>query len=108
MKDERQLQINAAAFLRFLPHVDVFRKRCIQLETDMEMDMDTLKKHLVQAGYVKVNYVDRPCTFASRGGIIDVFTLQYENPIRIEFFDTEIESIRMFDANAIAITIIHF
>ena len=96
---EKIIICNTAAFLRFLPHVDVFRKRCIQLETDMEMDMDTLKKHLVQAGYVKVNYVDRPCTFASRGGIIDVFTLQYENPIRIEFFDTEIESIRMFDEN---------
>ncbi|MEO2566035.1 IclR family transcriptional regulator C-terminal domain-containing protein, partial [Clostridium tertium] len=43
------------------------------------------------------NYVDKPCTYACRGGIIDIFSLEYDYPIRIEFFDTEIESIRFFN-----------
>ena len=33
------------------------------------------------------------------GGVIDVYSIQYDNPIRIEFFDDEIESLRFFDKN---------
>src|SRR5690606_24515852 len=39
-----------------------------------------------------------PMTFAVRGGIVDVFALNHENPIRIEFFDDEVENIRYYDA----------
>lgn len=38
-----------------------------------------------------------PGSFASRGGILDVYSLNYPDPIRIEFFDTEIDSIRFFN-----------
>ncbi len=93
----RLIICNVAAFLKFLPDVDVFRTNCFKLEVDQSIEMNTLKERLNMAGYSKVNYVDRPCTYASRGGIIDVYTLQYEHPIRIEFFDTDIESIRFFD-----------
>jgi transcription-repair coupling factor (superfamily II helicase) len=41
--------------------------------------------------------VDQPLTFSIRGGIIDVYSINHDHPIRIEFFDTEIESIRYFD-----------
>lgn len=94
---ERIIICNTAAFLRFLPDVSFYQSMCQTLKVDMELDMNTLKAQLQRSGYAKVNYVDRPCTYASRGGIIDIFSLQYENPIRIEFFDTEIESIRFFD-----------
>ena len=36
-------------------------------------------------------------SFTIRGGIIDIFPIQLENPVRIELFDIEIDSIRMFD-----------
>ena len=88
---------NVAAFLKFLPDVHFFKENCINLCIDQEIEPSVLKEKLVRAGFVKVNYVDRPCTFATRGGIIDVFPLEYESPIRIEFFDKEIESIRYFD-----------
>lgn len=94
---ERIIICNTAAFLRFLPDVSFYQSMCQTLKVDMELDMNTLKAQLQRSGYAKVNYVDRPCTYASRGGIIDIFSLQYENPIRIEFFDTEIDSIRFFD-----------
>ena len=56
-----------------------------------------MKEILFRCGYEACNRVDRPLTFAARGGIIDVFSINYDHPIRIEFFDTEIDSIRFFD-----------
>lgn len=88
---------NTAGFLRYLPQFDFFKSLCFSLKQDQQMDMKTLKQKLNRAGYAKVNYVDRPCTYASRGGIIDIFSLQYDHPVRIEFFDTEIDNIRFFD-----------
>lgn len=98
-KEPKIIICNLAAYVRFLPEVSYFKQNCITLKADMEYDMKTLKEKLNRMGYTKLNYVDRPCTFASRGGIVDIFSLEYENPIRIEFFDTEIESIRFFDVN---------
>lgn len=88
---------NTAGFLRFLPDRDFFESQIFSIKPGMSMDMAELKKKLNRAGYSKVNYVDRPLTYASRGGIIDVFPLDQEHPIRIEFFDTEIDSLRFFD-----------
>jgi transcription-repair coupling factor (superfamily II helicase) len=61
------------------------------------MNMNELKRRLMAGGYQQTAHIDQPLCFAYRGGIIDVFSINYENPIRIEFFDTEIESIRFFD-----------
>ena len=88
---------STASFTRYLPDPAFFRSNCMDLTVDQELDLHTLKEKLIRIGYTRLNYVDRPCTFASRGGIIDIFSLEYEHPIRIEFFDTQIESIRFFD-----------
>ena len=52
---------------------------------------------MLDSGYYKTNKIDQSLQFASRGDIVDVFSLNYENPIRIEFFDDSVESIRFFD-----------
>ena len=49
-------------------------------------------------GYVRQPMVTAPGEFALRGGIIDIYPLYLENPIRIELFDTEVDSIRTFSA----------
>ena len=90
------LIVNAAAYMRFLPDHDFFMNSAIDLHTGMEITMDDLKKKLQRIGYGKVNYVEHPSTYASRGGIIDIYSVEYNNPIRVEFFDTEIDSIRFF------------
>ena len=95
-KEPKIIICNVAAYLRYLPDVDFFRSCQFPITVNQEVDRKQLIEHLNRAGYVKVNYVDRPCTFAYRGEIIDIFTLEYEHPIRIEFFDTEVESIRFF------------
>lgn len=86
-----------SALIRYLPLPSDFQKGCIHIQTGMEMDMKELKKFLMSGGYRQTSHIDQPLTFASRGGIVDVYSINYKNPIRIEFFDTEIDSIRFFD-----------
>lgn len=89
--------MNAAAAIHYLPAPDVFDKHCINVKTNEEIPYDQLQELLFEAGYTHVNRVDQPLCYASRGGIIDVYSMNYDHPIRIEFFDNEIESIRFFD-----------
>jgi len=49
-------------------------------------------------GYLETEKVEQPGCFAIRGGIIDIYPLQYSNPIRIEFFGNKIESLREFSS----------
>lgn len=89
-----------SALLRFLPLPQDFKQCCIHIETGMEMNMNELKRKLIAGGYRQTSHIDQPLTFASRGGIIDVYSINYDNPIRIEFFDTEVDSIRFFDSSS--------
>ncbi len=62
-----------------------------QLDTDFIMDM------LVEYGFRYTDFVYEPGFFSIRGGIIDVFSFGNDMPYRIELFDDEVESIRVFD-----------
>ena len=54
---------------------------------------------MCKLGYDIFPYVLEPGNIAIRGSIVDVFPSNLKNPIRVEFFDNEIESIRTFDIN---------
>ena len=88
---------NSSALVRYLPNIEVFKECCIEIHQDMEIEMEQLKLLLIKAGYQQVTHIDTPLTFAVRGGIIDVYSINYDDPIRIEFFDNIIDSIRFFD-----------
>ncbi|MGL5978551.1 MAG: transcription-repair coupling factor [Erysipelotrichaceae bacterium] len=88
---------HTAALIKRLPNPATFAHYYLNLRIDEEERLDTLKAKLLQAGYQAVQRIDQPLCFASRGGIIDVYSMNYEYPIRIEFFDTVIDSIRFFD-----------
>ncbi|MBQ0004672.1 MAG: transcription-repair coupling factor [Clostridiales bacterium] len=75
---------------RFKSHISV-------LEAGQVIDPSELKELLVESGYEAVTVTESVGEFTSRGGIIDVYTPSYDNPLRIEFFDDEIDSIRIFD-----------
>ena len=70
-----------------------------ELETGSEHDPDQLVKLLESAGFEKVDYIHNRGQYALRGGILDIYTWQAPLPVRVEFFDTEIDSIREFDLN---------
>ncbi len=74
-----------------------FKDHIITLDIGDEFDIEELCKQLVIMGYSHEELVEGMGQFAIRGGIVDVFPPDMENPIRIEFFDTEVDSIRTFD-----------
>ncbi|MCH1942813.1 transcription-repair coupling factor [Holdemania massiliensis] len=88
---------HASALVRYLPSPAQFKLCTILLKTGMEVSMNELKRTLIAAGYQQTARVDQPLCFASRGGIIDIYSINSDAPVRIEFFDTEIDSIRTFD-----------
>lgn len=64
------------------------------------VDVEALEKQLTQMGYERCAMVDGQGKFAVRGGIIDIFSYTDEAPVRIELWDDEIDSIRMFDVES--------
>lgn len=75
---------------------DRMKKASFSLEVGDDLDLEDLLARLVALGYERVDQVEGPGQFSNRGGIVDLFTYE-KNPIRIEFFDTEVDSIRTFD-----------
>lgn len=61
------------------------------------IDRENFRRNLEQAGYIAVGNVLSPGEFAVRGALFDLFPMGQELPIRIDFFDDEIDSIRTFD-----------
>ena len=61
------------------------------------VSIQNIKKQLQIAGYAPVNQVVSPGEYALRGNIIDIFPMGSDLPFRVEFFDDEIETIRLFD-----------
>lgn len=88
---------HTAGVMRNLCDPQLFLQHTLHLKQDDEIPYDQLKSTLFAAGYTHVSRVDQPLCYAARGGIIDVYSMNYDHPIRIEFFDNLIESIRFFD-----------
>lgn len=61
------------------------------------LDLEHLTAFLVQNGYTRTETVREAGEYAMRGGIIDIFPPGYEEPLRLDLFGDEIESVRAFD-----------
>jgi transcription-repair coupling factor (superfamily II helicase) len=72
------------------------RPRPIELSPGLEVGVEGLSETLALAGYERVERVDDRGQFAVRGGIVDAFPTTGREPLRVEFFGDEIESIRAF------------
>ncbi len=84
----------------YLMPLEQIRERLLHFKSDSELDMDALKTSLVELGYERVGQVEMPGQFSVRGGIIDIYPLTEENPLRIELWGDEIDSIRSFDVQS--------
>ena len=67
------------------------------IEVGAQLDVEAFIGELGSAGYERVPVVMERGQFARRGGIVDFFSYQAEEPLRVEWLDDEIESIRAFD-----------
>ena len=68
-----------------------------QVSVGEEIGWNALQEKLTSAGYERVDQVERCGHFAVRGDIIDIFPINEEHPVRIELFDDEVDSVRLFD-----------
>lgn len=85
-----------ALMQRTLP-VNTFRKAMMIVKPGQRYTMDKLLGRWVTLGYEPVTVVVEPGTFSRRGGVVDIFPLAADQPVRIDFFDDEIDTIRQFD-----------
>lgn len=76
---------------------DVLAKSRIEVKKGEKLDTDFAIQVLVEYGFLRTDFVYEPGQFSIRGGIIDLFSYGNELPYRIELFDDEVESIRVFD-----------
>lgn len=72
----------------------------LTIGTDSIVEMEAVKRRLVRMGYERVGQVELPGQFAIRGGILDIYPLTEEYPVRVELWDEEVDSIRSFDAKS--------
>lgn len=89
---------NLMGYLRFLPTKNTYKNFLLELKVGSIISPQKLVEKLVASGYTRDTIVTKTGEFGVRGFIIDVFPVDEENPIRIEFFDDEIDSIRIFDS----------
>lgn len=87
-----------AAIKKIIPK-EVFVKNHLDFKVDEEVELQEVAKKLVGMGYERVPMVYGKGQFSIRGSIVDIFTPYDENPLRIELFDTDVESIRTFDVD---------
>jgi len=85
------------ALLQPVPTPDALAAGRLELAVGDEHDIGDLTAWLVDAGFERVEQVDQQGEFARRGGIVDIFPAGMAQPVRVEFFGDQVDSIRRFD-----------
>lgn len=80
-----------------IPH-DVLSENTLSLSQGQIISMEDIIKQLVKCGYYKTEKTEGASQFSARGSILDIFPVNANSPVRIEFWDDEIDSISFYDA----------
>ena len=84
------------AMHRLIPR-STFEQAIFRFEIAAAFEREPLTTDLLRLGYRRVSVVEIPGEFSIRGGIVDIFSTAYANPLRIEFLGDHVESLRLFD-----------
>ena len=99
--DENRIVItNLMGFLRFLPSPKIYKESFINIVASCEYKIDSLVEQLYKIGYKRESIVTKTGEIAVRGFIVDIFPINYKEPIRIEFWGDEVERISEFDIDS--------
>ncbi len=80
--------------------LEILKPSIFSLETGLVLEREDLIRKLLSLGYKKSDTAENVGQFSVRGGIIDIFSISAKNAVRIEYFDNEIDSIRVLDSFA--------
>ena len=94
----RVVVTTVSAFLQRTPPRDAFKDASLVVRVGDEIAPGTIETYLVEHGYHAAQTVMEPGEFAKRGGLIDIYPTGAEEPVRLDFFGDEVESLRSFDA----------
>ena len=90
--------VSSPSLLQRLPPVDYVSARTIQIRQGQTLDRQHFIDSLAGSGYLRVPQVDEHGEYAVRGSLLDIYPMGSDRPLRIDFFDDEVESLRYFDA----------
>lgn len=85
------------AILQYTLPKDIFKQNILRIKLGNIIEPAELVEKLTDMGYRRESLVEGKGQFSVRGGIVDIYTPDSDNPVRIEFFDNEIDSLREFD-----------
>ena len=85
------------ALFSFLPSIKDFNSHVLRLKEKQNIEIEKLEILLAEAGYKKEDLISEGGQFSRRGEVLDIFPIGEKYPYRIDFFDTEIETIKVFD-----------
>ena len=88
---------SAPSLLQRLPPVEYIAARSLHLRQGQTLDRQEFLDRLTACGYLRVPQVSEHGELAVRGSLLDIFPMGSEAPVRIDFFDDEVESLRYFD-----------
>ena len=88
---------NLMGYLRYLPTKENYLKHQLTIKADMDIDMKQFVTTLYEMGYTRETIVNKTGEMSVRGFVIDLFPLDFDHPIRIEFWGDTIDSIREFN-----------
>ncbi len=84
-------------YLRYLPTKEKYKNSILKLTKNKEYKREKLIDDLISIGYKTETIVTKTGEIGIRGFVIDIFPIEFEHPVRIEYFGDEIDSIRIFD-----------
>ena len=84
---------------RVIP-LEVYKRFLITVNVSDTLDFKAFAVKLTELGYERKHMVDSPGQYAIRGGIMDVYPVGEESPVRIELWDDEVDTIRSFDVDS--------
>lgn len=85
------------AVIQHIMPQQVLRNSVFDAKTGGVLDMAVFLPFLQKNGYIRTETVREPGEYAIRGGIIDIFPPDYKEPLRIDLFGSDVETIRIFD-----------
>ena len=85
------------AIMKYTVPREVLGSHLVTIDMDSQIGIDGLCRLLNSSGYTRCQTVDGKGQFAVRGGIVDIFIPSYDNPVRIEFWGDDIDSLKLFD-----------
>ena len=91
---------NLMGYLRFLPTREIYENSIISISKSDNYDIKKLVEQLYRIGYSRETIVNKTGEMAVRGFVVDIFPLGFDNPIRLEFWGDEIESIKEFNVDS--------